>query len=476
MNNDTCPITVRPKTGKQTPDLLKLVPEWFLATTAFIYATGFLVVSFFHDSYGLHGLDETILKVKYAHVGILCLAIPVVIGTAAYALFEFRARKCEAFKTYLAANHVEDRAISRAMRLRWVLRRQLYNMATSLLHYRKLSHLGLRLQHLAEGSLGSARFALMLKIEDVVLETLKDRLNPSLTFTLSMMALIMYIELIFAPSGQFRSGVTQGILVATVVCAYFLRTIAMRYHYEGNEPKYRMWRLIQALALSLFLVGAVLQCIQTFCELCLPAEWNKWPVGLWYIALPGLLGFQISKIRERIKRTEIGQGKRLWLGLTVGVVGLFYFFNVVVFGYTVFHYIPAGKGGGDFSSASLIKIELADDSKIHLSPVLSTNNPEKELILIEGTGSSIFVANPADRSGPNEWRKGRDHRPQVVEIPRSQIGTILYTGHTYDDWKEVRNEKARGNIVNRAPGQTGNTAGSLPLKNTPASSGSKTNR
>jgi len=434
-----------------SPSILQLSPAWFFAATAFIYATGFLVISLFHDSYGLRALDETFLKLKYAHVGILCLAIPVVFITASYALFEFRARKREVFKKYLEANNVEQVMIYQVMRFGWIFRRFFYDTSWVLkeFRWRWLSRVGSLMGRLGHRKIKARMFIRLVKIEDAVNEGLKRRLNPMLAITLSMMATIIYIELIFAPPGEFRNLGTQIILALTVLCAYFLRAIAVHYQQEDNHKAYLLWRWIQGVVLLVLACFAIIQCRNELFELCFGFQSVKIPVGLWYLFLPGLLGFQVAKIRNRVSAANIGHGKRLWLGFCAGMVGMFYFFTVVVFGYGVYHYIPAGKGGGDFSSVSLIQITLTNkDPKSELPTSLTTSNHNKELVLIEGTSASIFVANPADHGGPVNWRKGRHNRPSVVEVQRSAIGFITYTEDTYDDWqfKEAAVEMLRDSL------------------------------
>jgi hypothetical protein len=72
---------------------LAKAPEWFLAVAALIYATGFLVVFTFFAALGIREAGTEFFKVKYVHVGILCLIIPVLVGMPTYSFFYLLSRK-----------------------------------------------------------------------------------------------------------------------------------------------------------------------------------------------------------------------------------------------------------------------------------------------------------------------------------------------------------------------------------------------
>jgi hypothetical protein len=71
------------------------VPEWFLAVAAFVYATGFLVVFTYFESFGVREAGGDFFRVKYVHVGILCLLFMGIIAVPSYtyaALYALRRR------------------------------------------------------------------------------------------------------------------------------------------------------------------------------------------------------------------------------------------------------------------------------------------------------------------------------------------------------------------------------------------------
>ena len=54
------------------------VTQWFVALTGIIYATGFLAVATFADYLGEREAISEFFRTKYIHVGLLCVALPVV--------------------------------------------------------------------------------------------------------------------------------------------------------------------------------------------------------------------------------------------------------------------------------------------------------------------------------------------------------------------------------------------------------------
>jgi hypothetical protein len=65
---------------EQTKELIiENVAEWFVALAGLVYATGFLVVLTFSDYIGAREATTDFFRAKFLHVGLLCLALPVII-------------------------------------------------------------------------------------------------------------------------------------------------------------------------------------------------------------------------------------------------------------------------------------------------------------------------------------------------------------------------------------------------------------
>ena len=449
MSTPTPVLRLALRGSSPTPrqSFLHISPAWFFAVTAFVYATGFLAISLFHDSYGLRALDDSLFKLRYAHIGILCLAIPAIL----------------AFSTYAIRDYWEDYCKGRVIK---------------------------PTEKENDDTLRSERFG--------------KRPHPVTVISITIVALVFYLILIFAPPNQFRKIETQAILLASVVLVYLWRDISINLA-EKQKPKNLLliflfisvtlilylpaivdnqvdhWKfeinsllILLPLLISLFLcafkwekLSKSSSLIHTFFALRLfifcalfyivVSDHNYWDDLFemfssvndilntqWYFSTSLIIGFLAWSIPKRAKR-----GQRLWQAFGALVIGLVYFFSVIVFGYRIYHYIPAGKGGGDFTASPLIRVYPTNVSTYGFSintqnqlPLTQNNNPfpdwvfEKELVVIDGTSTSIFVADPEENGGPETWRKKRNCRPIVVEIPRSAIAIIEYNVELYKKWKE----------------------------------------
>jgi hypothetical protein len=139
-----------------------------------------------------------------------------------------------------------------------------------------------------------------------------------------------------------------------------------------------------------------------------------------------------------------------------------YYLSLMAFSASVFSYIPAGRGGGDYTSAPLVVVKLkadfiADPSVESIIEVEGAAGPTRSIvnqpgtttkgakvatdlvpslrkglprtrpcILIEETSGTIVLAEPRDGGGPGEWRKSQSRRPNVIAISRDMIAAVVY--------------------------------------------------
>jgi hypothetical protein len=68
-------------------DMLGKIPQWFIPTLGFIYATGFLINITFLDRFGLRESSGEFFKVKYLHSGILFWLLPTIILAPVYGFY-----------------------------------------------------------------------------------------------------------------------------------------------------------------------------------------------------------------------------------------------------------------------------------------------------------------------------------------------------------------------------------------------------
>jgi hypothetical protein len=387
------------------PSLLTLSPAWFFAASAAVYGTGFLVITLFHDAYNLRGLDDSIFKLRYAHVGIICLIIPATIGLASFVIFDHFARR-RRFKAAKKKADADDKAkaIADANAVRGG-------------------------EAVADPTVSEAA-ANAAAIRDAEIEYLrccwKKSMPPRVLLSITLFALIFYSVFIFAPPSTFRENRTQVILWIATFWAYSFRRLSNWF--EDSRPILSIsLRYAQGIGLGVLLGFAIWKYKADLWEMI-------WPVGLWYFVMPMLMGFVPFAIFRRLnnRNVSVEEGRRSWQLVALGILGFMWFFCVLVFGNGIINYIPAGKGGSDFTTATLVKLTLNDEQPLPAS--LSDRNPGLDLVLIDGGVASIFVANPAENGGPPKWRQSRKSRPTVVEIPRASIKNLYYGNEDFLVW------------------------------------------
>lgn len=255
-------------------------------------------------------------------------------------------------------------------------------------------------------------------------DSLHKRLHPSIVITLNCVAAIFYVLLAYTPPGSFGGFEAQSILATTLLIAFGLRYVSIALERDGNREGAIFARRVQCAGI----IAMLGFCVFVYRNPILALLCS---VSAWYFILSVLLGFSAFALRTRLRSIYSTDGSRLWQLQTIGVIASYYFFAIVVFGHGVIHYIPSGKGGGDFSRAQLIHIEFTKTPS--LPSWLSTENESHKWILIEGTNSTLYVTNPMLNGGPTEWRKGFTFRPPIYEIPSSTITGVEYLHETADD-------------------------------------------
>ncbi len=104
----------------------------------------------------------------------------------------------------------------------------------------------------------------------------------------------------------------------------------------------------------------------------------------------------------------------MWL-LNVCLIVPIYYLSLLTFSHAVFPFIPAVRGGGDYSVAPSVFLY----HKNQQFPAFP-----HPFILLEETATTLFVAKPKDAGGPCEWRLGPENKPEVLMISREDIAEI----------------------------------------------------
>jgi hypothetical protein len=355
-------------------------PEWFLAAAGFIYATGFLVVFTFFARLGIREVGSDFFKVKYVHVGILCLILPVLTGLSTLAL------------SYMS--HLES-------------------------------------QRRTEGRTADIQIFL-----------------PSAILTLNLIA-TFYIYVMFSPEGYFR---TRGHLIPLT---FFVTLVGLTLIQQLTRKEFvlfigRSADKVERLSADPHKIGSALRWMLCFLVVVFLDSYSLRGLGadLWeifgpkkrfaggggyvFLVLVFLILWLFGRLALRSAALTDPDPKlkaAFWASGFSLIVATFYI-CILSFSYSVYPYIPAERGGGSYVSSSKVVLTFQGSPGVLPTDLLDTGSRSKPLLIIEESGSAIYVADPNDSGGPIEWRRGA--KPRIVAIRREIINSVEYISREAD--------------------------------------------
>ncbi len=344
-----------------------------LPATGIIYAAGFLVVLTFLETYGIYDSNVEFWKGKYIHLGVLCLSIPVVLNSTIYPLWFIRRE--------VKSKGNRDIPLSRLIPI-MVLLANLQIMAFLLVM-------------LARPGSSGGFYPLML-LSAIVL------IGIPLTYVLNKFLLFAREK---APS-FFRYSETF-----PNACTISLRWMFVAFAIVLDAILSNNYMLI-------------------FTEI-----WNEhFKIIFMFICFTALLGFipaLVTYFIDRYEKSGMEYSQRALRVMGFSILAPILYFIVLGFAYGVMPYIPATRGGGDFTVSPRAVLYFKDSSVPRgLSKILSKEKQTKStlpLIIISDSSSVIFVADPKDAGGPVEWRKKLRNRPTVYAIQKDLLSHIEIT-------------------------------------------------
>ena len=349
--------------------LLKEAPEWFLAIAALIYATGFLVTFTFFARLGIREAGTEFFKVKYVHVGILCFVTPALTAIPLYAW------------SYISRVEAEEEKSGKSTSLHVYL--------------------------------------------------------PSAILSLNLIA-TFYVYVMFAPPRYLRARghVVPLIFAITLIGLAIARELTKkRFEVLVSEGAERISFSINAEKLGLGLRWAlcigVIFFLDRFAFRGLGRDlWEMFSGagrftsgGYIFLAFWGLTLWLVWRLNERSRTIGDGHLKTALWAFGSGILICTFYLCVLSFAYSVYPYIPAERGGGSYLDAAPVVLILQGPNVLP-SDLMDTGSKSKPLIVVEETGSSVYVADPKDNGGPAEWRRGS--LPRVVGVRRDNINSIEY--------------------------------------------------
>jgi hypothetical protein len=220
---------------------------------------------------------------------------------------------------------------------------------------------------------------------------------------------------------------------------------------EDRQKKQRIRRIV--IYLLVLLCGVLVEPrVGDFVDMLFPA-------GIWFIALSVLSGCILSRCFGIYRESElaslnkspisqaVNKRKRAFKSVTDGTllptdhrlriwvclitVCFIYFFSISIFALGIYPFIPASKGGGDFTYVETVYLRGSQETAKKFPDVFryhKANNTyaSKPLVLIEATDKVLFLANPWERGGADKWKRSRMNLPTIIEVPRSDIEIVHY--------------------------------------------------
>ncbi len=358
---------VQPLVGNSIPVLKKsaieLFPQYVLAATGMVYATGFLVVLNFLDRFGIRDTGADFWKARYMHIGIMCLALPVLLNIAilpvGYLIFHGKFKSPTMWQRLLPIGFLLVNLV--------VICYTLIMLTNRAPGTNSISGLVPLLWIVAVTLLG---VALLLLIERII-EKVSGRV-PSADSELS-------------PTSQSFAVGARWILVLIVVVLDVWYFIDLKSTVSGVQPAF----ILTYIGFSIFLVAMV------------------------------------STVAIYEKR-QIEDGRRRAIdALAASIIAPFFYLVVLAFTYGVFQNIPATRGGGDYTASP--RVVLTFKSSQSISPAnekyFEKGNTQTtvRLILIEETSWAFFLADPQDAGGPSEWKSIGGRKPEIFIVNKSEV-------------------------------------------------------
>ena len=390
-------------TGK-TYQIFRVVPYMFLTIVGIFYAAGFLVVSSYLNSYGIRYSADEFWRARYIHIGFWCLSITILgVGTP-LAL------------SFIRLHWPKDSGSVITTRLgMFILLFLLWNFEAFILAFSMLT----RRTHEADKPPGLIYLLALLVItilgivvsrhfRNKIAESSDDKKETTKT-------IFPNIGVTFYFSDRKEAAIWVGklILIGLSIVVAFLDVMIARPYFGmlGEMFKYQGEPLV-------FLLG---------CHFL-----------LWF--LPHRM-FVISMKMNMTESVKIGA----W-GICFLLALPLLYVTIIAFSIGIYPYIPAMRGGGDYTDVAHVVAYLSNARVVGEFPFIeetsdtmqvrspnartpgSTQLTEREggihtkpLIVIEETPSDIFVALPDDADGPYAWRRKRKNRPVVYRLSRENI-------------------------------------------------------
>jgi len=367
--------------------LWKTLPTWFPAITLIIYTSGAIIVAGFMSQFGISVND--FLRIRYIYVGLLFSGFPLMLSLFCCASYLFKHKKAWLSKEIIS----EDSKDVKNVPLRW------YRSITTLVLWFDI---------------------LIFYLAMLSFCVLYGR-NPNPNNARPFISLIIFAGLVIFCISKFSLG--DNLVLPRQKLSQIL-----------------IYRLIPPLVLAvLIFLSKKDDGFQSFKPVFV-GLFKNWYFRCFIVLfiLGGRLISTFYKWRRKIEEDEFKAPKdkkekskrALWLGLVFILLPL-YCIAAITFQRSVFLYIPATIGGGDYSISHkvVLSTEYSSDTLSDvirfLQGIEGNYWATKPLVLIDKTSDEIIVADPCDYES---FFLRKTSSCRVISIDRKVVKSIRYEG------------------------------------------------
>ncbi len=352
--------------------LVEKLPVWTAALAGLVLATGFVVELTFLDRFGLRETGVEFFKAKYLHVGLLHLLFSWLVAVPCYAIV-----------------HV----------------------------YRRTRAHAIKVAYEVDGTTNLPPFELNLPMALLAVNLL----------------LLTYVFVVLVPPRLVseKKWLLAAISVFSVVSPWLALWITKSRGAKGQHRRALRARILMACCVPVLAADIAVVWGSTFGTIkeCL------YYGGYLFFAFSVLLIVIAHRLIVWTYRMPDGTTRVAWWTAGICVLAAVYYLSAVSFAYRVYPFIPADKGGGDYTEATSVTVRLHEGAAVP-SWILEPPRPSrtafsprdtalsKPLIIIEETADCVYLADPNDAGGPFGWRRG--FIPTIIQVNRSDIASVVY--------------------------------------------------
>jgi len=267
----------------------------------------------------------------------------------------------------------------------------------------------------------------------------KELMRPSSLFLTIQLVIFIYVVVLIARPEfvHLESHWIAGTLLWTVVGMRIINAAADRL----KERKPRLWKWAAMLRMPHIAVslGLELICIYPLRQQIFEMFWRS-VITMSVFVVAGMLTWRFISLANYTN--DLDEKSHLWVAGSALLCGL-YLFSVFSFAYSIYPFVPAERGGGNYSYTADVLVLLVDTTGIPSDLLYNAKRPgaisytgidrtaednpkgqevnprTKAVKLIEQTSSWVYIASPDGCKQPAEWK------PHVTALQTAAIKSIV---------------------------------------------------